>query len=105
MVGEGAFDGLLDPPSGVGGEFAALCGIETLDGFHEADIAFGDEVEERQAEVGVIVSDFDDEAEIGADHQGSGGFIALLDFGCEVDFLFNGEKGDEPDFAEINFDP
>jgi len=95
---------LLDPPSGVSGEFAALCGIEAFDGFHETDIAFGDEVEERHAEVCVIVGDFDDEAEIGADHQVAGGFVALLDFGGEFDFLFDGEQGDEADFAEINFD-
>ena len=95
---------MLDPPSGVSGEFAALCGIEAFDGFHEADIAFGDEVEEWHAEVCVIVSDFDDETKIGADHQGSGSFVAFLDFGRELDFLFDSEQGDEADFAEINFD-
>ena len=34
IVGEGACDGLADPPGGVGGEFAAAIGVEAFGGFH-----------------------------------------------------------------------
>lgn len=101
LVGEGALDGLFDPPGGVGAEFAAFAGVEALDGFDEADVAFGDEVEEGHAEVGVIAGDFDDEAEVGADHDLLGLGVALADTIGEGDFLLDGEEGKFGDVAEV----
>ena len=63
LVGQGALDRLLDPPRGVGAEFSALRGVETLDGLHQTDVALGDEVEQRQAEVRVIVRDLHDQTQ------------------------------------------
>ena len=47
LVGQGAFDGLLDPPRAVGGKFAAFGGVKPLDRFHQADVALADQIEQR----------------------------------------------------------
>ena len=83
LVGQRALDRLLDPPRRVRAQLAALGGIETLDGLHQADVAFGDQVEQRQPEVGIIVRDLDDQAQVGADHQRARFLVALLDAGRE----------------------
>ena len=63
-----AGDRLTDPPRGVGGEFVAAAILELIDGLHQADIAFLDEIEELQAAVGVFLGDGDHEAQIRLHH-------------------------------------
>ena len=72
LVGDAAGDGLANPPGGVGGELVAAPVFEFLDAFHQADVAFLDQVEEGLAAVGVFLGDGDDEAQIGLDHLGLG---------------------------------
>ena len=59
-------DGLSDPPGCVGGETVAACVVEFIDGAHQADIPFLDEVEEGHALVHVFLGDADDEPRVGA---------------------------------------
>src|SRR2546421_1180 len=46
LVGDGARDGLLDPPRGVGRELVALVVVEVLDRADETHVPFLDEVRE-----------------------------------------------------------
>ena len=46
LVGDGACDGLTNPPSSVGGEFVTTAVFELVYGFHQADVAFLNQVEE-----------------------------------------------------------
>src|SRR5262249_55507991 len=48
MVGDGPRDGLADPPGGIGRKLEPAPILEAIDRLHEADIAFLDEVEQRQ---------------------------------------------------------
>jgi hypothetical protein len=68
LVGNGPGDGLANPPDGVGGELVAAPILEFLDPFHEADVAFLDQVEEGLAAVGVFLGDGDDQAQVGLGH-------------------------------------
>ena len=68
LVGNGARDGLANPPDGVGGKFVAAAILEFLDAFHQADVAFLNQIEERLAAVGVFFGDGNDEAQIGLGH-------------------------------------
>ena len=72
LVGDGARDGLANPPDGVGGELVAAAILEFLDAFHQADVAFLNQIEERMAAVGVFLGDGHDEAQIGLGHVGLG---------------------------------
>ena len=64
LIGDGASDGLPDPPGGVGGELVALAVVELLNGADKADVALLDEVEEGHAAADVLLGDAYDEAEV-----------------------------------------
>src|SRR5690606_3456424 len=64
LVRERAADRVPDPPRGVGREAIAARVIEALDGLHEADVAFLDQVDERKATAVVAPRDRNDEAEV-----------------------------------------
>ena len=67
LVGDGAGDGLADPPGGVGGELEALGVVELLDRPHQAEVALLDEVEELHAAADVALGDRHDQAKVGLD--------------------------------------
>ena len=58
-VDQGALDGLLDPPTGVGAESGTLRGVKPFNGLDEADVALFNQVGEWQAAVGVVLGDGD----------------------------------------------
>src|SRR6185369_4416839 len=65
LVGDGAGDGLADPPRRVGRELVAALVLELVDRLHQPDVAFLDQVQELQAAVRVLLRDGDDQAEVG----------------------------------------
>ena len=79
LVRQGAADGLLDPQCRIRGKFGALLGIEALDGFHQADVALVDQVEQRHPEIGVVIRDLYDQAQVGFDHLVARLLVAPLD--------------------------
>jgi hypothetical protein len=106
LIGDGACDGLADPPCGVGGEFVAAAVFEFFDGFHEAHVAFLDEVEEGEAAVGVFFGDGDDEAEVGLDHLGLGlvGLAgAVLELFVGVEEILVGHAYEVLEDADLEF--
>ena len=46
LVGEGASDGLFDPPACISAKFNAATGFEAVDCFHQAEISLRDQVED-----------------------------------------------------------
>src|SRR5262245_40621087 len=84
LVGDRAGDRLADPPGRVRRELVAAAVLELVDGLHQADVAFLDQVEELKPAVGVLLRDRDDQPEVGLDHLllGLGGLdLARLDDG------------------------
>ncbi len=75
LAGQGAVEGVLDPPDGVGRELVAARGVEEIDGAQEADGALLDQVVEGEAAILVAGGDGDDEALIGGD-EGDAGRVA-----------------------------
>ena len=102
LVRQGALDRLLDPPGRVSAELSALCRVEALHRFHQPDVALGNQVEQGQTEVRVIVRDLDHQAQVGADHEGARFAIALLDLGGQLDLLVGSKERDLPDLAQVN---
>ena len=68
LVGDGARDGLTDPPGGVSGELVAAAVFELVDRLHETDVAFLNQIEELQTAVGVLLRDRDDETQVRLGH-------------------------------------
>ena len=77
-VGDPAADGLADPPGGVGGELEPLAPVELLDGVHQAQVAFLDQVQEGQPGGLVLLSDGHHQAQVGLDER-LGRLVAVAD--------------------------
>src|SRR5213082_3741785 len=103
LIGERAFDRLLDPPRGVGGKFSTLRRIEALDGFHQADVALRNQIEQRQSKIRIIVRDLNDQTQIRTNHQGASFLVAALNFSGELNLLLWSEQRNLPDLAQVNF--
>src|SRR4029077_2989286 len=68
LVGNGARDGLANPPSRVSGKFVSSTVFKFLDRFHQPHIAFLDQIQKRKAAIGVFFCDGNNETKIGLDH-------------------------------------
>ncbi len=76
-----------DPVHGVAHQPHALVGVEALDGLHQADVAFLDQVTVRQTVAQVLARDGDDQAQV-RQHQLAGGIeVVVAPEGAGV-FLF-----------------
>ena len=68
LVGNGACDGLANPPSGVGGELVALFVVELLGCTNQAKASFLNQVLEAQASIHVLLGNRDHQAQVGLHH-------------------------------------
>ena len=58
---------MTDPPSGICGELVPAEVVELIDGFHQTDVAFLDQVQELESAIGVTLSDRNHQPEIRLD--------------------------------------
>jgi len=68
LVGDGAQDGLLDPPRGIRGKLEALFRIKFLDGADESQRPFLDQILEGEPAVLVALGDVNNEAKVRRNH-------------------------------------
>ena len=104
LVGQGAFDRLLDPPRSISAQLAALFRVETLHRFHQTDVALGNEVQEGKPVVAEVVGNLDHKAEIGRDHLFAGLFVAAFDLPGQLDLITSGQEGHLADLTQIETD-
>src|SRR5215213_8014340 len=102
-IDERPLDRLLDPVAGISAETRAHRRVEALDCAEQAEVAFLDEILQREALAGVAAGDVYDEAQVGADHAIAGGQVAFADAGGQL-LLFAGvEEGGLVDLAKVGF--
>ena len=65
LVGDGAGDGLTDPPRGVGGELEALGVVELFHSLDQAQVALLDQIQELHAAAHIALGDGDDQTQVG----------------------------------------
>ncbi len=80
LVGDGAGDGLANPPGGVGRKLVAAAVFEFVGGAHQADVAFLDQIQQVQAAVDVLLGDGNHQAKVGFDQI----FLGALGFDFAV---------------------
>ena len=78
LIGDGAADGLANPPGGVGGKFVPLFVLELVHRLHQTDVALLDQIQKGQAAVGVAFGDGDHQTQVGLGHAGFGLFADLF---------------------------
>jgi hypothetical protein len=85
-----------------GHEADAMVGIEALDGLHEADVAFLDQIAQRQAVAGIALGHVHDEAQV-REHHAAGSFeLAIFTIAPrEILLLFQRQHGDLVDFLDV----
>ena len=76
LVHDRALDRLPDPPRRVGREAEAALGIELLERVDQAEVAFLDQVRQRDAAVRVVPRDADDQPQVALDHRLPRGEVA-----------------------------
>ena len=68
LVGDGTGNRLTDPPCGVSRELVAAAVFEFVYRFHQADIAFLNQIKELQAAVGVFFGNGNNQTQVGLNH-------------------------------------
>src|SRR5215471_16603780 len=91
LIRQRTFDRLLNPPSAVGTQLAALSRIKAFYGLDQTDISFRNQIEERQPEIRVVLSDLNDQAEVCFDHPSPSFLVALLNACGQLDLLLHGQ--------------
>ena len=92
----------LDPPHGVGREPEALVGLEALDRLHQADIAFGDDLGDRQAVAAIAHGDLGHETQMAGDEPMRGVAVAVLAPALgQHEFFLRLQHREPPDFFKI----
>ena len=101
LVGESAFDRLLNPPCGIGAELATFDGVKAIDSFHETNVALRDQVGDGHAVASVVLSDLHNEAKIGLDHLGARSLVALFDPFRKCNFILGSEERSFRDLLHV----
>src|SRR6516225_4903607 len=78
LVRQRPFDRLLNPPSTIRTQLATLSRIEAFYGLNQTDISFRNQIEERQPEIRVVLSDLNDQSEVCFDHPSPSLLVTLL---------------------------
>ncbi len=102
LIGDGAGDGLTDPPRGVGGELEALGIVEFFNGLDEAQVALLNQVQELHTAAGILFGDADHQPQVGLLQPSLGGRVVLLDLDGQVDLFFRRQQRDLADLLEID---
>ena len=81
VVGHGTRDGLSYPPRSVRGELVAATILELIDGFHQTQIAFLNQVRHRKTAIDVPLGNGNHKTQVRLNHLGLGiGQIRLSEF-------------------------
>ena len=92
-----------DPPHGIGRKAEALVGVEPLHGLHQADIAFRDQLGQRQAIAAIAHGDLGDQTQMAGDQ-----FVGGIDVTVfapalgKLELLFGFQHGKLPDFPQVS---
>ena len=99
LIGDGALDGLPDPPPRVSAELCTFRWIKPINRHHQSDVSFGNEVKQRQTVIRVVARDRHDETQVRADHELARLAVAVPNLPRELDLLLRCEQGGSPDFT------
>ena len=68
LISDRARDRLTDPPCRIGRELITATVLELINGLHEANVTFLNQIKELQSTVRVLLGDRDHQTQVGFDH-------------------------------------
>jgi len=104
LVGQGPRDRLTNPPGGVRRKLEAELVVELLDRANQAQVALLDEVQERNAGLGVVARDRHHEPEVRLDQLALGRLVALVLQPGELALLLGCQQGPVADLADVELE-
>ena len=102
LIHDRALDRLADPPRRVGREAEAALGVELVERVDEAEVAFLDQVGQREPAVGVVLRDADDEPQVVLDQPLPRREVAAGHRPGERELLLRRQEHVLPDLVEID---
>src|SRR6516165_7668594 len=102
LVRQRPFDRLLNPPSTIRTQLATLSRIEAFYGLNQTDISFRNQIEERQPEIRVVLSDLNDQSEVCFNHPSPSLLVALLNACGQLDLLLRSQQRGLADLSKVS---
>ena len=102
LIGNGAGNGLPDPPGGVGGKLKALGVVEFFHRLDKAQIALLDEIQELHAAAHIPLGNGNHQTQICLGKPLFGGHIALRHPDGQLDLLLGGKQRHPADLLEVH---
>ena len=102
LVRQRPHDRLADPPRRVRREPGAALAVELLDRAQEAEVAFLDQIRQREPAVAIAPGDLHDEPQIGLREPGLGGRVARAHAPRQRRLLLAGEQRDARDLLQVD---
>ncbi len=91
-----------NPPHRIGGEAEAAIGVEFLHPLHQADIAFADQLADRQAIAAIAHGDLGHEPQVAGDELRRGFIVAMfLETLGEHELLLGREQREFANFGQV----
>ena len=104
LLADGLQNALANPPHGVGDEFEAARFVKFLCRFHQADVAFVDQVVERHALILILFGHRNHKAQVGFYQTLQRGLVAVADALGQFHLFVHREQFETADFGEILVD-
>ena len=101
LIHDGAFDRLPNPPGCVGGKTESAFRIELFDCMYKPEVAFLDEVEQRQTPIEIPARYFHNQAQIAFDHSTTCRFVPSLCTPREINFFLGRQQRRDSYFIQI----
>ena len=105
LIGNGAGDGLPDPPRRIGGELEALGVVKLLHSLDEAQVALLNQVKEEHTAPDIALGDGDDQTQVGLGQLLFGRLrlrATLEHLLGDLDFLVGGQQRNLADLLEVH---
>src|SRR5205823_1379810 len=101
LLGQRLENRLANPPHRVRDELDAFRLVELVGGANEAEVAFVDQIGERDALILILLGDRDDEAQIRTHQRIEGLLVVLADALRELHFHLASDEGKDADVPEV----
>ena len=102
LIGDGAGNGLADPPGCIGGKLKALGVVELLHRFNQAKVALLNQVQELHAAAHIPLGNADHQAQVRLAQPLAGKGVAVCHAGGKLNLLLGGEQRHPANFLEVD---